>query len=123
MQLGVGVSAAALFRHFPTREDIVLAVIDRVEEILLSGFPPAGAHPIGRLGLFFRRRIEGIREHPGVAPLVGSEQLSQAAPPQGVARVAGFRQRSPSFVRGCLVEAHRDGLLADGVGPEEAAGR
>jgi hypothetical protein len=37
-----------------------------------------------------------------------------------VIRVAEFRQRSQMFVRSCLVEAHRDGLLAEGVGPEEA---
>ncbi len=117
----VGVSDAALFRHFATKEAIVLAVIDRVEEILFSGFPPAGADPIERLGQFFRRRIEVIRENPGVARLVGSEQLAQAAPPEGVARVAGFRRRSRSFVRGCLAEAYRKGLLGEGIGPEEAA--
>jgi hypothetical protein len=62
-----------------------------------------------------------IRAHPGVDRLVGSEQLSQAAPPEGVARVAESRRRSQSFVRACLGEAHRDHLLADGVGPEEEA--
>jgi AcrR family transcriptional regulator len=116
----VGVSDAALFRHFATKDDIVLAVIDRVEEILFAGFPPEGADPIERLGQFFRQRIEVIRENPGVARLVGSEQLSQAAPPEGVARVAEFRRRSQTFVQSTIVEAHRDGLIAEGVGPEEA---
>jgi AcrR family transcriptional regulator len=117
----VGVSDAALFRHFPTKEAIVLAVVDRVEEILFAGFPPAEADPIERLGAFFQRRIAVIRDNPGVARLVGSEQLAQAAPPEGVNRVAGFRRRSQAFVRECLDEAHRRGLLAAGIGPEEAA--
>lgn len=117
----VGVSDGALFRHFATKEAIVLAVVDRVEEILFAGFPPAAADPIERLGEFFRRRIEVIRENPGVARLMGSEQLAQAAPPEGVARVAEFRRRSQSFVRGCLAEAHRQGLLGGDLGQEEAA--
>ncbi|HZY04219.1 MAG TPA: TetR/AcrR family transcriptional regulator [Anaeromyxobacteraceae bacterium] len=117
----VGVSDAALFRHFPTKEAMVLAAIDRVEQVLFQGFPPAGADPIDRLGTFFRQRIEVIRKNPGVALLVGSEQLAQAAPPAGVARVLEFRQRSRAFVRGCLAEAHRQGLLAPGLGPEEAS--
>ncbi len=117
----VGVSDAALFRHFPTKEAIVMAAIDRVEEVLFEGFPPAGADPVDRLGIFFRQRIEVIRKNPGVALLVGSEQLAQAAPPAGVARVAEFRQRSRAFVRGCLEEASRRRLLAPGVGPEEAS--
>jgi AcrR family transcriptional regulator len=116
----VGVSDAALFRHFATKEDIVLAAIDRVEDILFADFPPRGSDPIERLGHFFQRRIDVIRENPGVASLVGSEQLSQAAPPEGVVRVTEFRQRSRLFVRDCLVEAHRGGLLAGDVGPEEA---
>lgn len=117
----VGVSDAALFRHFPSKQAIVLAVIDRVEEVLFEGFPPQGADPIERLGRFFRQRVAVIRDNPGVARLVGSEQLAQAAPPQGVARVAEFRHRSQAFVRQALLEAHRDGLLADGLEPAEAA--
>jgi AcrR family transcriptional regulator len=117
----VGVSDAALFRHFPGMEAIVLSVIDRVEEILFEGFPPPDLDPIDRLGHFFQQRIAVIRQNPGVARLVGSEQLSQAAPPEGVARVAGFRQRSRSFVRQTLAEAHRRGLLAEGLEPDEAA--
>jgi AcrR family transcriptional regulator len=117
----VGLTDAALFRHFPSKGAIVLAAIDRVGEILFEGFPPEGADPIERLGRFFRQRIRVIRESPGVARLVGSEQLAQVAPPEGVARVAGFRRRSQAFVRDALEEAHRAGLLAPGLGPEEAA--
>ncbi len=117
----VGVSDAALFRHFPTKEAIVLAAIDRVEEILFEGFPPRDRDPIERLGHFFRDRVEVIRANPGVARLVGSEQLAQVAPPEGVARVAEFRRRSQGFVRGCLADADREGLLPEAIRPDEAA--
>ena len=117
----VGVTDAALFRHFPTKEAIALAVIDRAEEILFEGFLPPGADPLERLGAFFDRRIAVIRRNPGVARLVASEQLAQLAPPEGVARVAEFRRRSQSFVRQTLAEAHRRGLLAEGLSPDEAA--
>lgn len=53
----VGVSDAGLFRHFPSKDAIVLAVIDRVEEFLFAGFPPSAADPIDRLGQFFRHRL------------------------------------------------------------------
>jgi AcrR family transcriptional regulator len=117
----VGVSDAALFRHFPSKEAIVLAAVDRVEEFLFEGFPPPGSDPIDRLGHFFRQRVAVIRNNPGVARLVGSEQLAQAAPPEGVARVAEFRRRSQSFVRQMLVEAQAQGALAEGLEAEEAS--
>jgi AcrR family transcriptional regulator len=116
----VGVSDAALFRHFASKEDIVLSAIDRVEEILFTGFPPVADDPLERLGRFFQGRIEVMRRNPGVARLVGSEQLAQAAPPAGVSRVLEFRTRSRAFIRSCLAEAQRRKLLADGVGAEES---
>ncbi len=116
----VGVSDAALFRHFPTMDALVLAVVDRVEEILFEGFPPPDADPIARLARFFERRVAVVRENPGLARVVGSELLAQIAPAEGVARVAGFRRRSRAFVHRTLVEARRKGLLADGLAPDEA---
>jgi AcrR family transcriptional regulator len=117
----VGVTDGALFRHFPTKEAIVLAAIDRVGELLFQGFPPEEADPIARLGAFFRRRVEAIQERPGISRLVVSEELALAAPPEGVARVLEFRRRSGEFVRSCLAEAARGGLLAPGLRPDVAA--
>ncbi|ABS27724.1 TetR/AcrR family transcriptional regulator [Anaeromyxobacter sp. Fw109-5] len=117
----VGVSDAALFRHFPNKEAIVLAAIERVEELLLDTFPPPGGDPLLRLGTFFRRRVSVIRSRPGIARLFASEELSRAAPPEGVARLATLRQRSMSFVGACVAEAAASGILARGVAAEEAA--
>ncbi len=115
-----GLSDGALFRHFATKEDIVLAAIDRVEEILFEGFPPAGKDPVERLGAFFLRRVAVIAENPGVARLVVSEDLARAAPPAGVKRVMAFRQRSSSFIAECLEEAASRRLLGPGVRLAEA---
>jgi AcrR family transcriptional regulator len=117
----VGVTDAALFRHFPNKEAIVLAAIERVEELLLETFPPPDDDPLLRLGTFFRRRVSVIRSRPGIARLFASEELSRAAPPEGVERLAKLRQRSMSFVRACVAEAAGKGLLAPGVAAEEAA--
>jgi AcrR family transcriptional regulator len=116
----VGVSDGALFRHFASKDEIVLAAIDRVEEILFPTPSPEGDDPVARLRAFFEHRLAVIRAHPGVARLVTSDQLAQAAPPEGVARVAALRQRSIAFVRGCVEEAAAKGALASGVAPEIA---
>lgn len=115
-----GLSDGALFRHFATKEDIVLAAIDRVEEILFEDFPPAAEDPLERLGRFFLRRVTVITQNPGVARLVVSEDLARAAPPAGVKRVAAFRQRSSAFVAECLEEAAARRLLGPGVRAAEA---
>ena len=117
----VGVTDAALFRHFPTKEAIVDAAIDRVEELLFEGFPPREQDPIERLGAFFRRRVAVIREQPGISALVMTGELAKAASADGVKRVTGFRRRSTAFVRACLDEAERLGRLAAGLGAEEAS--
>jgi AcrR family transcriptional regulator len=117
----VGLTDAALFRHFPSKEAIVLTAIDRVGELLFEGFPPRSPDPVERLGTFFRQRVAVIRARPGIARLFATQELSHAAPPAGVERLAEFRSRSTGFVRACIAEAVRDGLLAPGLRVEEAS--
>ncbi len=117
----VGITDAALFRHFASKEAIVLAAIDRVGELLFERFPPRGADPVEQLGTFFRQRVAVIRAHPGIARIFATRELSHAAPAEGVARLAEFRSRSTGFVRACVAKAAREDVLAPGLGVEEAA--
>jgi len=117
----VGLTDGALFRHFRSKEDIVDAAIDRVEELLFEGFPPPSQDPIERLGAFFTRRVAVIGEQAGISRLLVSEEIGKAASAAGVERVAGFRRRSMAFVRACLAEAAARGLLVSGLGAEEAS--
>jgi AcrR family transcriptional regulator len=117
----VGVTDGALFRHFRSKEQIVDAAIDRVEELLFDEVPPATLEPIERLGKFFLRRVAVIAEHAGISRLLVSDELARAASEVGVRRVEGLRRRSMSFVRGSLVEAEARRMLASGLGADEAS--
>lgn len=117
----VGLTDAALFRHFASKDAIVDAAIDRVEEILFEGFPPQDDDPVARLGAFFRRRVEAIRTNPGVSRLVATDELAKAGSPAAAARVAEFRRRSTGFVHDCVAGAARRGLLAPGLEAEAAS--
>jgi AcrR family transcriptional regulator len=117
----VGVSDAALYRHFPSTRAIVHAAIERVQEVLFEGFPPADPDPLERLGRFFRQRASAVAGHPGIARLMFSEDLAHAAAPEGGARVAEMKRRSVGFVLACLEEARRRRLLVVGLAPRDAA--
>lgn len=111
----VGVTDAALFHHFKNMEEILLAAIGRVEDLLFEQAPVATADPLVRLGEFFVHRVEAIHRNPGAARLILSDILPQLAPPAGVRKVREFRARSVRAIRECLLEAARDGALARGI--------
>lgn len=115
----VGLTDGALFRHFASKDEIVLAAIERVEELMFGEPLPDHADAFERLGAFFERRLKLIRENPGIVRLVNSGELAHAAPPEGVARVAALKRRSVGFVRSCLEEAAAAGALG-GAEPDEA---
>lgn len=117
----VGLTDGALFRHFRSKEEIVDAAIDRVEELLFDEMAPSSDDPIERLGHFFLHRVAVISEHGGISRLLVSEELARAASEAGVKRVEGFRRRSVAFVRACLEEAEERRLLPAALGTDEAS--
>jgi AcrR family transcriptional regulator len=113
----LGLTGGALYRHFTGMDQVVDAVVDRVEEVLFAGFPPEAADPIERLRLFIYRRARTIVGNPHVARLLLSDHLAQAGGVAQSKRLGEFKQRSQAFVTDCLVEAREHGLLADGISP------
>lgn len=117
----VGITDGSLFRHFANKEEIVLAALDRVEELLFEGFPPADPDPLQRLQRFFRQRAALVAARPVIASLAFSDQLRLAAGDRGAQQVESWKQRSLEFIVGCIEEAEAAGKLPRGLPARELA--
>ncbi len=111
----VGLTSGALFKHFPDKDAIVTAALERVEATMFAGFPPAHSDPLERLGLFFQHRLEAITANPHIGALVTSDQLVHVSGDISGQRVAQWQLRSSRFIRACLEEAAAAGSLREGV--------
>lgn len=111
----LGISDAALFRHFRDKDAIVAAAIQRFEELLEGDIVETGGDPLTRLGAFFVRRVEKARANPEILGLAFNDRLAEIAGPDGAARVHRMIGRSIGFVRVCLDEAQQGRLVAADV--------
>ena len=114
----------ALFKHFPTKEAIRLAVAEWIEAALMARLQDArnrGPTPVAALGAMFLAHVDFVIEHPGVPRLVfGELQQPDASPAKG--RVCELMQRYRALVMEVLGEAAAAGLLrADADQPAAAA--
>jgi len=72
----VSLTQGAVFRHFPTKDAIWLAVIDWVERNLLISLESAAqnaATPLASLQAVFMAHISFVKQHPGVPRLIFNE--------------------------------------------------
>lgn len=115
----VGVTSAALFRHFPTRDAMLDAAGQRLAALLLGSLAPADLPPLDRLRLFFLARLRMIHDHPGLPQLVSSEQFSKALPSAGQRAVRGAIRQSVEFMQQAVSEAAASGALRRDVPPGE----
>lgn len=117
----VGITEGAIFRHFPSKEAIVLAAIDRVEELFEEGAPPNEGDALERLRRFIEHRVRVVHENGGIPRLVFSDELSLAAGEAGMAKVAGVRKRTAATIRRCLEDAREQKLVASDLDLDAAA--
>ncbi|MEQ1568287.1 MAG: TetR/AcrR family transcriptional regulator [Myxococcota bacterium] len=111
----VGITDGNLFRHFASKQEIVLAALDRVELELFRDFPPTDADPLVRLERFFRFRAALVGDRPVIARLAFSDELPHAAGEGGARQVESWKRRSLEFIVSCVTEASASGRLPAGL--------
>lgn len=118
----MGLTQGAVFRHFPTKLAIWLAVADWTAETLLESLEGAAGsshEPLDGLAAVFRAHIDFVMANPGVPRLI-FEQLQQPGDGPVKRRVRAMLQSYRSLVVRLIKEAKATGKVAAQV--DEACG-
>jgi AcrR family transcriptional regulator len=114
----LGVSSGAPFRHFANRDEILEAVVLRVEELILGTFPPETAPPLERIQALLQARAKVVGGHRGIGRLMFSEQFAMALPEAAAARLGAVVARTRAFLLDALEDARREGLIRADLAPQ-----
>jgi len=114
----VGVTPGALFRHFATVDEILAAAVDLGVQRVEATFPDEELEPLERLSELVLSRIEAIRDTPGLAWLLLSDQAPLTVPEAAVRRLRRLVKRTRSFLLEALEEGVECGELRDDIAPE-----
>lgn len=117
----VGFSTGAIFRHFPSLDGLLDAVVAHMEAVLEATYPPRGLPPVERLMRFIEARCTAIGQRVGILRLVQSEQILLALPSLSAARLTTAVQRSREFVVACLREGQATGDVRADLDPSVLA--
>jgi AcrR family transcriptional regulator len=91
----MGLTQGAIFRHFPSKDAILQAVMEWVAEKLLSGVDKAAQaakSPLDALEAIFMAHIDFVAEHPGVPRILfGELQRGESTAPKRIAKTLILR--------------------------------
>ncbi len=117
----VGVSQPALFRHFRSRDDIVLAVVERVRQdlgALAATLLDSGRPPLDLIDGLVRGVLSYATEHPGMPRLLFRDMAGR-----GDARIRAPLSQIVSLQRNLLAELIRQARRAGNVPAEVDVGQ
>ncbi|WP_243303280.1 TetR/AcrR family transcriptional regulator [Geothrix oryzisoli] len=114
----LGVSSGAPFRHIANREELLEAVVLRVEELILGTFPRATDPPLERIQSLIRARAKVIGGHRGIGRLMFSEQFALALPEAAAVRLRGVVTRTQAFLLEALREAQQQEAVRTDLPPK-----
>ena len=119
----IGTTQPAVFRHFPTKEAIWLAVMDWLEERLVAIYSAADEPREPRLVVLssmFLEHVKLIERHPALAKLVLSDHLRLQYPSLQV-RFGKIHKAYSNRVAILIERARKDGSIASQIAGKEAA--
>lgn len=119
----MGLTQGALFRHFPTKDAVLQAVMESVSERLLSRIDEAVREetaPLEALRAIFMAHVGFIESNPGVPRLLFSE-LQRTEETEAKRAVAAFLEASATRILVQLDEAKKLGLVSPDICSRSAA--
>lgn len=111
----VGLSSGALFKHFPSKEALLVGMAERASELLRGTFPEEGLAPAERLRRLASARLSLVSGRAGVLKLVLSEQFALALPEEATALLRAAVRDTHAFVARAIAEGQQDGSLRGDV--------
>ena len=119
----MGLTQGAVYKHFPTKDEILQAVMKWVAAGLMSrvdGAVQAAASPMLALEALFLAHVEFVASHPGVPRILLSE-LQRVEPSTSKRIVQAFLRRYGERVSQLLADAKQQGELHAALDTEAAA--
>lgn len=119
----MGVTQGALFKHFPTKDSILQAVMEWVAERLMSRVESAACSastPLAAIEAMFLAHVEFVAEHPGVPRMLfGELQRAELTAPKRMAQA--LVRRYGERLRALIEQGKAAGELSQAVDGEAAA--
>jgi AcrR family transcriptional regulator len=114
----VGVTTGALFRHFPSLQEILREVtrfaISQIEET----FPDESMAPLERIKLLAKNRIMLLNSCNGLAWLLKSEQAFLTLPMDSVESLRSMMKQSKRFLLKSIKDGISEGSIRNDIEPE-----
>src|SRR5215472_5637007 len=119
----IGVTQPAVFRHFPTKEAMWLAVMDWLEQHLVAIYSAAGDNgeaDLVVLSRMFLEHVKLIERYPALAKLIFSDHL-RLQYPSLQARFGKIHKAYAERLAAVINRAKSDGAVGDVVAAKDAA--
>lgn len=118
----VGVTSGALFRHFDTRDAILVALAQRTAEQLRADLVESAAQDArAALGEFIRARLGTVSRAPSAPVMVLSPDVFLALPEEGRDALASVVKATFAHVARLIERGQREGSFREDVTPMSAA--
>ncbi len=114
----VGLTSGALFRHFASRDEILVETVRLATAQMEETFPDEGLDPVDRLLDLARERFRVLGSDAGLAWLFRSEQALLVLPGEAVTLLREIVERSRRFVLEALREGAALGMIRRDIEPE-----
>ncbi|MBN4071879.1 TetR/AcrR family transcriptional regulator [bacterium AH-315-F18] len=114
----VGLTSGALFRHFASREEILVEAVSIAVSKIEETFPDVGLPPIERLFCLAENRVSLLGADRGLAWLLRSDQAFLELPTGAVSDLKALAARSRKFLLTAIQEGAADGSIRQDIEPE-----